>query len=256
MNNKLIVANWKMNCTVKDAENLVSSIAENTKNVNAKDVSVVVCTPFTLINLVGNNVKENSLISLGAQNCYHESKGAFTGEISPEMLKDLSVEYVILGHSERRSIFGESDNFIQQKVQAVFNADLSPIVCIGETLEEKQNGFTKEVILKQLSKSLPEEGVNTKKLVIAYEPVWAIGTSVTPTEEEIADVHKYIRKHLQSVYGEEGSSIKILYGGSLNDKNADSILPIENVDGALIGGASLQAESFVSIINTAVTLNK
>ncbi len=257
MNEKLIVANWKMNCLQEEATNLVTSILTNTDGLSSENVASVFCVPYTLLSTVYAMVKQNNSFSLGAQNCYYESKGAFTGEISPEMLKDLSVDYVILGHSERRSIFNENDETISKKVEASLKNSLKAIVCIGETLEDKEGGFTKEIILKQLSKSLPEEGLDTKNLVIAYEPVWAIGTSVTPTLDEIAEVHSYIRKHLQSCYGEkEGSAIKILYGGSLNDKNADDILAINHVNGALIGGASLKAESFVSIIKSAIALTK
>lgn len=250
MRKKFIAGNWKMNTLRADGAALAGAIA---KVVGAaSNVEVAVCPPTAYLSAVGQAVA-GSAVGLGAQNCYHEAKGAFTGEVSPAMLVDVGCKYVILGHSERRQIFKETSGDVNRKVLAALAAGLTPIVCVGETLEERQAGQTTAVVRGQIEHSLaglsPEQVV---KLVIAYEPIWAIGTGVVATPEQAEEVHADLRKLLETRYNSAvASSVRIQYGGSVNAENAATLLAQPNIDGALVGGASLKADSFLAIVAAA-----
>lgn len=248
MRRRIIAGNWKMHNNLSESQNLVTKLVNglNNRNINRE---VIICPPFTSLTEV-NNLLNDTKIELGAQNMHFEDKGAFTGEISADMLKSVGCKYVILGHSERRTIFGEPDELINKKIKQVLNAGLTPIFCIGETLEQRENGITNDVIKNQVSegvKELSEEDAN--KLIIAYEPIWAIGTGKTATPEQAQEVHKFIRSLLKENFSEDTSeNIPILYGGSVKPNNAEDLLAKEDIDGALVGGACLNADSFISII--------
>jgi len=228
----LIAANWKMNCLKADAILLASHIKSGFSGKN----TLVLCPSFPLLAVV-SGVLAGSGIKLGGQNCHFEEKGAFTGEVSPEMLKDIGVDYVIIGHSERRAGNNETDELVRKKAVAAIKAGLKPIICIGELGEERKNGKTQNIILGQIEKSLPEGS----GYVIAYEPVWAIGTGLTPTSEEIAEVTGLIKQ--------KKPQIEVLYGGSVTDSNCMEISKISNVSGFLVGGASLDIGKFSKIMN-------
>jgi len=243
----LIAGNWKMHKTVPQALELVRELKERLKDV--KDRDILVCPPFTALHPVGRELK-GSNISLGGQNMFYEKEGAFTGEISPIMLKDVGCTYVILGHSERRKIFGETDEVINKKVLSAVENGLIPILCVGETLEERERGETEKVVETQVKEGL--KGVSPKaELVIAYEPVWAIGTGRSATPEMAQEVHQFIREVLTELFGnEKAKTVRILYGGSVKPENAKSLLEMPDIDGALVGGASLKAESFEKIVRS------
>ena len=245
MRRLLIAGNWKMNKTVPEAIELVRELKERLKGVEDRDV--LVCPPFTALYPVGREL-EGSSILMGAQNMFYEEKGAFTGEISPVMLKDVGCSYVILGHSERRHIFGESDELINRKVISAVNHDLIPILCVGETLQEREEGRTQEVVERQVREGL--KGLKPEnEFVIAYEPVWAIGTGRSATPEMAQEVHAFIREILTELFGKEkAEGVRILYGGSVKPENAKGLLEMPDIDGALVGGASLKAESFSAIV--------
>ncbi|OGU15320.1 MAG: triose-phosphate isomerase [Ignavibacteria bacterium GWB2_35_12] len=250
MKKMLIACNWKMNLTTSESVALVQSIIEGIKN---KKISpdILVCPPFTSIDAV-SKVLKGTKIFYGAQNCHFESKGAVTGEISIPMLKELGCRYIIIGHSERRTYFFENDELVNKKARAVLASGLIPIICIGESLREREENRTFDVLKRQieigLSRIEPEYCV---QIVIAYEPVWAIGTGVSAEPEQIQEAHSYIKKELIRVLGKRASSIIVLYGGSVTDENAQSILELKDVHGGLIGGASLKSDIFLSIIETA-----
>ncbi|GAB4279499.1 MAG: triose-phosphate isomerase [Candidatus Rifleibacteriota bacterium] len=243
----MIAANWKMHKTTQEAKSFMSELLPKIADVKERDV--LICPPFTLISVVDQS-RDGTNVLLGAQNMYFEDKGAFTGEISPGMLKELNCEFVILGHSERRWIFGETDELINQKVLAAFAHGLIPVLCVGEKLEEREKNLTDQVILNQLEKSLKgvaEEFVN--RLVIAYEPVWAIGTGKNATTKDARDAIALIREFIHSRFGSETSDkVRILYGGSVKPANIKSYMEQEGIDGALVGGASLEADSFASLV--------
>jgi len=243
----LIAGNWKMHKTVQEAVELVRELKELVSDV--KDRDILVCPPFTALYAVSREL-EGSNIALGAQNMFYEEKGAFTGEISPLMVKDVGCSYVILGHSERRHIFSETDELINKKVLSAVNHGLIPILCVGETLQEREEDKTKEVIERQVKEGL--KGLNeTSEFVIAYEPVWAIGTGKTATPELAEEVHSFIREILAEMFGKEkADSIRILYGGSVKPENAAGLMSQPNIDGSLVGGASLKAESFAKIVKS------
>lgn len=247
---KLIAGNWKMNRTSSDAADLVKDIVTEVGRSNSVDV--VVCPPFTSLETVGKAI-EGSSVRLGAQNMHPERSGAFTGEVSAEMLRALFTSYVILGHSERRTYFGDTDAFVNQKVIAALKAELKPILCVGETLAERESGSTLKVVQTQLEAGL--EGVNkdqTTSIVIAYEPVWAIGTGKVATSEQAQEVHAFIRDLLGKLFGATlAGKVRILYGGSMKPANAPELLAQPDIDGGLIGGASLEARSFVDLIKAA-----
>ena len=247
MRRLLIAGNWKMHKTVQEAVELVRELKELVSDV--KDRDILVCPPFTALYAVSREL-EGSNIALGAQNMFYEEKGAFTGEISPLMVKDVGCSYVILGHSERRHIFGETDELINKKVLSAVNHGLIPILCVGETLQEREEDKTKEVIERQVKEGL--KGLNeTSEFVIAYEPVWAIGTGKTATPELAEKVHSFIREILAEMFGKEkADSIRILYGGSVQPENAAGLMSQPNIDGSLVGGASLKAESFAKIVKS------
>ena len=252
MKKYLIAGNWKMNKNAAESEDLAKEIALEIGQRHAVDVAV--CPPFTSLIPVAK-VIENTNIKLGAQNMHHENSGAFTGEISAEMLRHLYVSYVILGHSERRELFGETDEQVNVKTKAALSGRLRPIVCVGESLEERETERTLEVVGKQLQGAL--EGISAKTgepVVIAYEPVWAIGTGKTATPEQAQEVHAFIRSELSKLWGSEAASrIRILYGGSMKPGNAAELLGQKDIDGGLIGGASLESRSFAQLVEAAET---
>lgn len=243
MSRQIIVGNWKMNGTTRDSQALVQALLGK---VTADGPEVVICPPFTQLGLLASTV-EPSAIGLGAQDCHKEVSGAHTGDISPAMLTDLGVSHVILGHSERRQEHGELDETVREKAVAAAKAGLTPIVCVGETEEQRESGDHFDTLGWQIKGSLPD-GFSG---ILAYEPIWAIGTGRAATTEEIAETMTFLREELVRQFAEAGKTIKILYGGSVNDKNAASILSIADVAGALVGGASLKAEAFLSIISAA-----
>ena len=248
MRRSIAAGNWKMN-GLRENFNEILLIDAASKNVNC---DVILCVPDTLIREMSEKTKN---IFSGGQNCHIEASGAFTGDISAEMIKDAGASHVIVGHSERRVNYNENNKLIKSKAQAALNEGLKAIICIGETLNERETGITLDIIKKQLLDSLPQE-ITGETIIIAYEPVWAIGTGLTPSIEQITEVHDFIRAELENNYGKKiGHSVNILYGGSMNAKNAHEISAIENVNGGLVGGASLKAESFIPIIN-ALNLNQ
>lgn len=247
--NPLIVGNWKCNpVTLKEAQNIVSAIEEGIKVVD--NPGVVICPPSVFLPSL---IKEGN-ISFGAQNCFSEDKGAFTGEISVRMLEDLKVGYVIIGHSERRIIFKETNEEINKKVIKVLDSNITPILCIGENKEQKDNKKTFEVLEEQLSKCLDnvyEDDV--KNLILAYEPVWAIGTGNFAKVEDIIEVRDFLKDLVSKLYNRGISdNLKILYGGSVDSKNASSYLKDAKMDGLLVGGASLKPEEFIRIIKNSL----
>ena len=247
MRKTIISGNWKMNKTPSEAKALLEEIIPLVKDANCE---VVACVPYVDL-ATAIEVTKDTNIKIGAENCHWAESGAFTGEISTGMLKELGVEYVVIGHSERRQYFGETDETVNKRTKAALAAGLKPIVCVGELLWERECDITYEVIARQIKLDLwdvtPEEMAN---VVIAYEPVWAIGTGKTATAEQAEEVCEFIRMCLKAKYGlEVASAVTIQYGGSMNDKNAAELLAKTNVDGGLIGGASLVAEKFAAIVD-------
>ena len=248
---RLIAANWKMNKTIKESIFLVLELKKLTKN--EKDVDIVVCPPFTALQSVSKELK-GSKIKLGAQNMHFESDGAYTGEISPLMLKELDCQYVILGHSERREFFGEDDVLINKKVIAALNHSIKPILCVGENIEQRRNGRTNEILENQLKNCLQKISKNQMlNVVIAYEPVWAISRSdphhKSATKEDADDGHKFIRGVIAKMYDEStAKNVIVIYGGSMKPSNAKELLAMPNINGGLVGNASLNAKSFAEIV--------
>lgn len=245
----LIVANWKMNKTAKEAVDFAKELINVVDKETA--VNIALCVPFTALGALAP-ICVGSNIALGAQNMNSEPSGAFTGEISAQMLCEFFVTYVIIGHSERRIIFYEDNALINKKVKAALNANFCPILCVGETIEERQAGKTLKIIGQQIEgglKDLPREKI--ENLVIAYEPVWAIGTGKTATAQMAQEVHAAIRGMLKKQLGSIGNKIRIIYGGSMKPDNAEELLMQPDIDGGLIGGASLVLQSFVEIIELA-----
>jgi len=242
-----IVGNWKMNKTVGEALDLVRELKASLQN--HRDVEVAVAPPFTALYPVKKEL-EGSSIQLAAQNLFWEEKGAFTGEVSPLMLREVGCQYVIIGHSERRQFFGETDETVNRKIKSALSHDLKVIFCIGETLKEREEGRTFSVVGGQMAGGL--KGLGEKEirgLVIAYEPVWAIGTGKTATPQQAEEVHRFIREKLETLYSKEISQrIRIQYGGSVTPENIKGLMDQDNIDGALVGGASLKAESFLRIV--------
>lgn len=247
MRRPVIAGNWKMNKTVSEAVKLVEDLKPLVKGAEAE---VIVCPTFVCLSEAIKAVK-GSNIGVGAQNMYYKESGAYTGEVSPLFLKDLKVEYVILGHSERRQYFKEDDAEINKKVIAALEHGLKPILCVGETLEEREAGTTFDVIATQLKGCLAGlEGRDISALIIAYEPVWAIGTGKTATSEDANEVIGFIRKQLGERLGKEAAEkTRILYGGSVKASNAKELMSMPEIDGALVGGASLDAVEFSKIVN-------
>jgi len=247
MRKPIIAANWKMNKTVSEAAGFAREITDLTRDIF--NVEIVICPPFTALSAVGEILKDTN-IKLGAQNMHWEKSGAFTGEISPLMLRDIGCRFVIIGHSERREYFKETDQDVNRKIKSALSFNLIPIMCVGEKLKERESGETLKVVERQVREGLrevPEE--EAKNIVIAYEPVWAIGTGKTATPEDAAGVHRFIRSVLSQIYSEEiAQTIRIQYGGSVNAENIDELMKEEEIDGALVGGASLSINSFLRII--------
>jgi triosephosphate isomerase len=251
----LIAGNWKMNLNASEGADLASQVVSMFGHQT--DVSVCVCPTFTALEAVSKVVNESN-VQLGAQNMHFESSGAYTGEISAEMLRHLYCNFVILGHSERRQYFGETDEIVNKKTKAALEANLKPIVCIGETLEEREAGKVKVIIDTQIKGALAGISADqAESLVIAYEPIWAIGTGKTATPEMAEEVHAEIRCLLAELYGAEtAEKVRILYGGSMKPGNAAELLAQKNIDGGLIGGAALKASDFGGIVEAAVKLSK
>ncbi|MCX7770923.1 MAG: triose-phosphate isomerase [Proteobacteria bacterium] len=243
---KYFVANWKMHKTCAEALDFL----EYFKNISlSKEEYVIIAPPFTLLWPLSKSLQD-SKIKLSAQNMYCEDKGAFTGEISPIQLKDCNVDYVIIGHSERRNIFHEDNELISKKLKKAFEYNITPIFCVGETLEQRQKGLTFDTISNQLSAGLAKLSEDEiSKIIIAYEPVWAIGTGVNATPEQAEEVHLFINSFIQKNYFKnKNSDVKILYGGSVTPSNIKDLMNISKIDGVLVGGASLQQESFLKIV--------
>ncbi len=251
MRRKIVAGNWKMNMTTEEATSLVNGLKAELAIFRGADV--VVCPPFTAISTVSALV-QGTHIDLGAQNMHWEKSGAYTGEISAAMLRELYCHYVILGHSERRTYFGETDEIVNRKVKAALAATLHPIVCVGETLAQREAGEVETVITTQVRGSLA--GLSQKEIldsVIAYEPVWAIGTGKTATSAQAQEVHALIRKTLASMYDAAiADGVRIQYGGSVKPGNAKELFSMPDIDGGLIGGAALDAKSFIDIVRAAV----
>ncbi len=249
MRKKVIAGNWKMHKDIKETIELISGIKNGlTPNENRE---VIVCPPFTSLETAFALLKESN-IGLGAQNMHFEDSGAFTGEISASMLKSVGCKYVILGHSERRNVFGEADEMINKKMLKALNSGLNPIFCVGETLEQRENGTTNSIIENQIRKGL--DSISAQQLentIIAYEPVWAIGTGKTATPDQAQEVHKFIRTLIADIYDEKtAGSLIIQYGGSVKPENSSELLNQPDIDGALVGGACLKPDLFLGIINS------
>lgn len=245
----IIAGNWKMNKTPNEAKELLTAIIPAVKNA---DCEVIACVPYVDLS-VAIEVTRGSNVKIGAENCHWAESGAFTGEISTGMLKEMGVEYVVVGHSERRQYFGETDETVNKRTKAALSAGLKPIVCVGELLWERECDITEEVIARQIKLDLFDVSKeDVKNTVIAYEPVWAIGTGKTATADQAEEVCAFIRATLTKLYDKEtADAVTIQYGGSMNDGNADELLSKTNVDGGLIGGASLVAEKFAAIVKAA-----
>lgn len=244
MNKPLIAANWKLNKTLNETRAFIDEIIPLVKEIS--DVDIVIAPPFTSLHTAYAALK-NSNIKLSAQNVFYEEKGAFTGEVSPIMLIDTGCSHVIIGHSERRQYFHETDEIINKKIKAALKHNLTVIFCIGESLMEREEGRTFDVLKRQLAEGLKE--VPLEGIVIAYEPIWAIGTGKTAAPEQAQEVHKFIRDWLLSFYGEKAYKIRIIYGGSATPENIETLMNCEDVEGSLVGGASLKADSFAKMIN-------
>ena len=246
MRKPIIAGNWKMHKTIAEALDFVNAVKDRVNNDN---VEAVICAPFTLLKDLKEATKGTN-IKIGAQNMHFEEKGAFTGEISPLMLKELDMDYVVIGHSERRQYFNETDETVNKKVLKALEVGIDPILCVGETLEEREAGNTKDVCKVQVEKAL--ENVSKEdlaKVVIAYEPVWAIGTGKTATNEIAQDVCAYIRSVVAELYGQEvADQVRIQYGGSVKPEGLKALLEQPDIDGALVGGASLQEDSYKAMI--------
>ena len=245
----LMAGNWKMNLSFEEARGLLNDIKK--ASIDFNEVDVLVAPPFTTLHLAGEILGDTGIL-IAAQNIHWETQGAFTGEISPLMLRDAGCSHVILGHSERRTLFFETSETVNKKVAAALESGLIPIVCIGETLEEREQERTFDIIKTQLNESLEsicQQKNLLKTLILAYEPVWAIGTGRTATPEQAQEVHLFIRSWLSQGFGTDtGQVIRILYGGSVRPDNSKELMAQPDIDGALIGGASLEPESFISII--------
>lgn len=247
MRKKVIAGNWKMNMLPNETINFIERLSQEIKNVKNE---IILCVPYTDL-FYALLTAQNTNIKIGAQNMHWKEKGAYTGEISGQMLKSIGVEYVIIGHSERRQYFAETDETVNLKVKSALENNLKPIICVGETLEQREHGETEKIIESQIKlalKDLTKEQI--RAIIIAYEPVWAIGTGKTATPEEANNVIKYIRKQIKELYNEEiAENIIIQYGGSVKASNAEELFNMSDIDGALVGGASLNCKEFSEIVN-------
>ncbi len=246
MRKPIIAGNWKMNKTIKEAMDFVNDVKDKVQN---DKVEAVICAPFTLLKDLKEATKGTN-IKIGAQNMHYADNGAFTGEIAPNMLKELDIDYVVIGHSERREYFNETDETVNKKVLKALEVGIDPILCCGETLEEREAGKTKEVCKVQVEKALENVSKeDLEKVVIAYEPVWAIGTGKTATSEDANDVIKYIREVVANLYGDLANKVRIQYGGSVKPQNVAEIMAQSDIDGALVGGASLESSDYTKLVN-------
>lgn len=247
MRKKVIAGNWKMNMLPNETINFIEGLSQEIKDVKNE---IILCVPYTDL-FYALLTAQNTNIKIGAQNMHWKEKGAYTGEISGQMLKSIGVEYVIIGHSERRQYFAETDETVNLKVKSALKNNLKPIICVGETLEQREHGETEKIIESQIKlalKDLTKEQI--RAIIIAYEPVWAIGTGKTATPEEANNVIKYIRKQIKELYNEEiAENIIIQYGGSVKASNAEELFNMSDIDGALVGGASLNFKEFSEIVN-------
>ena len=247
MRRKVIAGNWKMNMLPGETINFIEQIAPMVKK---SENEIILCAPFTDIFYAWHSL-EGSNIKLGAQNMHWEESGAYTGEVSGQMLKSVGVEYVIIGHSERRAYFAETDETVNKKIKAAFANELKPIVCVGESLDQREAGKTEEIITNQTEKAL--EGLTNEQIkntIIAYEPIWAIGTGKTATAEDANNSIKAIRNKIESLYGKDvAQEVIIQYGGSVKSSNAKELFETSDIDGALVGGASLKPDEFAKIVN-------
>lgn len=252
MRKKLIAGNWKMNLNIEQSQQLTSSLLEKLSDDIFKKADVVICPPFTSLFSVYDLIK-NSNIKLGAQNIHYKDEGAYTGEISASMIKSAGCEFVILGHSERRQYFYETDETVNLKIKKALEFSITPIVCVGETLQQRESVIHENVVENQVINCLKDiSSEQLENVIIAYEPVWAIGTGHTATPEQANSMHKKIRNVIENLYSSTSAdSIKILYGGSVNEKNSKDLFSQSDIDGGLIGGASLKPDSFTAIILSA-----
>lgn len=246
----LVAGNWKMNTDLITARTLARSVVDAVGDPGA--VKVVVCPPYISLHAVSEIVR-NSPVDLGAQNMHEADSGAFTGEVSAAMLRSVGTQYVILGHSERRQYFGETNDGVNRKIKKALASDVLPIVCVGESLDQRKSGAAQDVVGRQIGEGLDDvEVTDSERLVVAYEPIWAIGTGETATPAQAQEMHAFIRSQLTDRYGADtGAEIHILYGGSVKPHNADELFGQEDVDGGLIGGASLKAQDFAAIVDAA-----
>jgi triosephosphate isomerase (TIM) len=253
MRSKIVAGNWKMNKTLAEAQSLTSEIMAMVTDEVRSETKIVLCTPFPYLLTVKNQLGANSRIAVGAQNCSEHDSGAYTGEVAAGMIKSLEVPYIIIGHSERRQYFGEDGKLLARKTDKVLANGLTPIFCCGEPLEIREKGTHEQLVKQQVEEGLfylTAEAI--QKVVIAYEPVWAIGTGKTATSQQAQEMHAVIRKYLAERYGKEvAENISILYGGSVKPDNAREIFSSPDVDGGLVGGASLKSRDFVDIIKGA-----
>ena len=253
MRKPFIAGNWKMNTNSNTACELATAVAKRLHEIAAEKATIAVCPPFVYLQGVAKALSSSN-VALGAQDVYFKADGAFTGEISVDMLKDVCCTYVLVGHSERRHVLGENDELINAKVKAAITGGLLPILCVGELLEERESNKTEAVVERQLQKGLA--GVDAEKLsavTIAYEPVWAIGTGKTASKEQAQEVHAFIRKLIAKMYNKEAAAaIRIQYGGSVKPSNAKELMDQPDIDGLLVGGASLKADDFVGIVEASV----
>ena len=247
MRRAILAANWKMHKTAAEAEAFAAELLPNVADATAVDV--VIAPPFTALDRLGHAL-EGSAVALAAQNVSPEPKGAFTGEVAADMLVELGCRYTIVGHSERRTLYGETDAGVSSKAAALFEAGITPIVCVGESLEEREAGRTTTVVGAQLKGSLADVPAGrATELVIAYEPIWAIGTGKTATPETAQEVHAFVRSELEARFGAAAAEIRIQYGGSVKPDNVDALMAQPDIDGALVGGASLDPEAFSRIVH-------
>ncbi|MCF0209744.1 MAG: triose-phosphate isomerase [Bacteroidales bacterium] len=251
MRRNIVAGNWKMNKNFSEADDLICAIQDELANVDVCDVDVIVCPPYPYLELV-TDASEDSDFYVGAQNVAHFDDGAYTGEVSASMLSAMDVDYCIVGHSERRKYFHETNKDIAEKINRLIARDITPIMCVGESLEERENGNHFDVIRKQV-----EEGIfhlsaeDMQRCVIAYEPIWAIGTGKTASKEQAQEIHAFIRNLIVEKYSDDvAQEVSILYGGSCNPKNAKDLFSMQDIDGGLIGGASLKAEDFIQIVKS------
>ena len=245
----IVAANWKMNFTIDESLNLIDEIIKRSPSVEAE---IIFFPNYISLQSVKQKLVDTAYM-VGSQNVHHDESGAFTGEVSASMLSILDLDYVIIGHSERRQFFNESDDQVNQKIKRALDVNIKPVVCIGETIDERKSGKTTEVLNRQLNKAFDEIDVlSANKIIVAYEPVWAIGTGVSADENQVLEAHALIKQTLVSIFSE---NIPILYGGSVNASNAFELINLNNVDGFLIGGASLKSESFCQIIENVTVEN-